>query len=71
MHAVIFKNHAVGDLVPSLSAINNIIYSKKNTKVTVFLSERSEKFSFLMLASLPFLHLLLMTQELIHFLVFL
>ena len=47
MHAVIFKNDAVGDLVPSLSAINNIIYSKKNTKVTVFLSERSEKFSFL------------------------
>ena len=29
MHAVIFKNDAVGDLVPSLSAINNIIYSKK------------------------------------------
>ena len=47
MHSVILKNDAVGDLVQSLSAINNIIFSKKNEKVTIFLSKRSEKFSFL------------------------
>ena len=47
MHSVILKNDAVGDLVPSLPAINNIIYSKDNKKVTIFLSERSKKFNFL------------------------
>ncbi len=47
MHSVILKNDAVGDLVHSLPAIGNVIYSKKNTKVTIFLSERSDKFSFL------------------------
>ena len=34
MHTVIFKNEAVGDLVHSLDAINNIISSKDNDKVT-------------------------------------
>lgn len=47
MHSVILKNDAVGDLVHSLPAINNIISSKENKKVTIFLSERSEKFYFL------------------------
>ena len=45
MHSVVFKNDAVGDLVHSLRAINNIISS--NEKVTIFLSEISEKFRFL------------------------
>ena len=47
MHTVIFKNDAVGDLVHSLPAINNIISSNENKKVTIFLSKRSEKFYFL------------------------
>ena len=42
---IIFKNDAVGDLCQSLPAINNIINCSKN--ITIFLSERSEKFSFL------------------------
>ena len=45
MHSVIFKNDAVGDLVHSLEAITNIISSSK--KVTIFLSNRSKNFSFL------------------------
>ena len=45
MHSVVLKNDAVGDLVPSLKAINNIISSSK--KVTIFLSKLSEKYSFL------------------------
>ena len=45
MHSVVLKNDAVGDLVPALKAINNIISSSK--KVTIFLSKLSEKWSFL------------------------
>jgi len=47
MHSVIFKNDAVGDLVHSLPAINNVIFSKQNKKITIFLSARSRKFKFL------------------------
>ena len=45
MHSVVFKNDAVGDLVHSISAINNIVSS--NEKVTVFLSKLSKNYSFL------------------------
>ena len=45
MHSVVLKNDAVGDLIHSLKAINNIISSSK--KVTIFLSKLSEKYSFL------------------------
>ena len=45
MYSVVLKNDAVGDLVYSLKAINNIISSSK--KVTIFLSKLSEKYSFL------------------------
>ena len=45
MHSVVFKNDAVGDLVHSVKAINNIAKSSKKT--TLFLSKLSEKFSFL------------------------
>ena len=45
MHSVLLKNDAVGDLVHSLKAINNITSSSK--KVTIFLSKLSEKYSFL------------------------
>jgi len=46
-HILIFKNDAVGDLVHSLHAINNIIKNNKDQKIIIYLSERSEKFSFL------------------------
>ena len=46
-HVVILKNDAVGDLVHSLNAINSIINNNENTKITIFLSKLSEKFSFL------------------------
>ena len=36
MHSVILKNDAVGDLVHSLTAINNIISTKSNKKITLF-----------------------------------
>ena len=45
MHSVVLKNDAVGDLIPALKAINNIISSSE--KVTIFLSKLSEKYSFL------------------------
>jgi len=41
---IIFKNDAVGDLVQSLDAINNIINHNKKTKITIYLSERSKNF---------------------------
>ena len=47
MHSVILKNDAVGDLVHSLPAIDNVISSINNKKVTIFLSERSKNFNFL------------------------
>ena len=47
MHSVILKNDAVGDLIHSLKAINNITQSDANKKVTIFLSKLSQNFSFL------------------------
>ena len=47
MHAVIFKNDAVGDLAHSLNAINNVISSKDVGKVTIFLSKLSQNYIFL------------------------
>ncbi len=44
---IVFKNDAVGDLTQSLKAINNIIDGHKDKTIEVYLSERSEKFSFL------------------------
>ena len=46
-HVLILKNDAVGDLCQSLTAINNIIENNKDKKVLIYLSERSEKFNFL------------------------
>ena len=43
---IIFKNDAVGDLVQSLDAINNIINYNKTNKIILYLSERSKGFSF-------------------------
>ena len=45
MHSIIFKNDAVGDLVHSLEAIDNIVSTNEN--VTIFLSKISRKFQFL------------------------
>ena len=44
---MILKNDAVGDLIHSLKAINNITQSDANKKVTIFLSKLSQNFSFL------------------------
>ena len=44
---LILKNDAVGDLTHSILAINNIIESHKNSHITIYLSERSKNFSFL------------------------
>ena len=44
---IILKNDAVGDLVHSLAAIDNIIKKYNNHKIVIYLSERSKKFSFL------------------------
>ena len=46
-HSIIFKNDAVGDLTQSLPAINNIIKNNINTKIIIYLSERSSNFLFL------------------------
>ena len=43
---VIFKNDAVGDLIQSLEAINNIIQNNRNNKILIYLSERSKNFDF-------------------------
>ena len=45
---IIFKNDAVGDLSQSLDAINNIINYNKNNNITIYLSERSANFDFLL-----------------------
>ncbi len=45
---IIYKNDAVGDLVQSLDAINNIINFDKDNKIIIYLSERSENFDFLL-----------------------
>ena len=44
---IIFKNDAVGDLVQSLDAINNIIYNNSDKSIIIYLSERSKNFDFL------------------------
>jgi len=46
-YVIILKNDAVGDLTQSLEAINNIIKNNSEQKIIIYLSERSEKFSFL------------------------
>ena len=46
-YVIILKNDATGDLTKSLHAINNIIKNNKDQKIIIYLSERSEKFSFL------------------------
>ena len=46
-HVIILKNDAVGDLCQSLKAINNIIADNKDKKISIYLSERSKKFYFL------------------------
>ena len=46
-HVIILKNDAVGDLCQSLIAINNIIENNKDKKISIYLSERSKKFNFL------------------------
>ena len=38
-HVVIFKNDAVGDLVHSLKAINNICNEKNVDKITIYISK--------------------------------
>ena len=43
---IIFKNDAVGDLVQSLRAINNIIHHNKQNEILIYLSERSKNFDF-------------------------
>ena len=47
-YIIILKNDAVGDLVQSLNAINNIINHNKETKIIIYLSERSKNFDFLL-----------------------
>lgn len=44
---IVFKNDAVGDLTQSLKAIKNITNIHKNKIIEIYLSERSEKFNFL------------------------
>ena len=44
---IVFKNDAVGDLTQSLKAINNITKIHNNKIIEIYLSERSEKFDFL------------------------
>ena len=47
MNIVILKNDAVGDLVHSLDAINNITSNDEYKKITIFLSNFNKNFSFL------------------------
>ncbi len=44
---LILKNDAVGDLTQSLNAIDNIIKNNPEHLITLFLSNLSKKFSFL------------------------
>ena len=44
---IVFKNDAVGDLTQSLKAIKNITNTHKDKIIEIYLSERSEKFNFL------------------------
>ena len=43
---VILKNDAVGDLVHSIKAINNLVHDQNIKKITIFLSNISYKFNF-------------------------
>ncbi len=43
---IIFKNDAVGDLVQSLGAINNVINQNHQNEILIYLSERSKNFKF-------------------------
>ena len=49
---IVFKNDAVGDLTQSLKAIKNITNTHKDKIVEIYLSERSEKFNFLIIRSI-------------------
>ena len=44
---VIFKNDRIGDLMPSVSAINLIIQNNKDKKIIIYLSETNYKMKFL------------------------
>ena len=44
---IIFKNDRVGDLVHSVSAINDLIFQNQDKEIVIFLSKISEKFYFL------------------------
>ena len=44
---VIFKNDRIGDLIPSVPAINLIIDKNKDKKVVIYLSEINYKMKFL------------------------
>ena len=46
-HIVILKNDAVGDLVHSLKAIDNVTQSNDVEKITIFVSKLSKNFNFL------------------------
>ena len=45
---IIFKNDAVGDLAQSLEAINNIVCQNTKSNITIYLSEISKDFYFLL-----------------------
>ena len=44
---IIFKNDRIGDLIPSVSAINLIIDNNQDKKVIIFLSNINYKMKFL------------------------
>ena len=44
---VIFKNDRIGDLMPSVPAINLIIQNNKDKKIIIYLSETNYKMEFL------------------------
>ena len=46
-HVIVLKNDAVGDLVHSLQAINNIINDNDVEKITIYVSKLNKKFNFL------------------------
>ena len=44
---VIFKNEKIGDLIHSISSINEIISKNKNTNINIFLSHYNSEMKFL------------------------
>ena len=44
---IIFKNDRIGDLIPSVPAINLIIDKNKDKKIVIYLSEINYKMKFL------------------------